>query len=98
MSDDFSPFVDFSKLTDDEIIERLSKINNMIAYYYWSNYTYLVPQLQGWQESAREELRLRAEKRRRDKAKNKQNNTVFDNSEEELEKAKNKDKDTENQP
>jgi hypothetical protein len=94
---DFNPFVDFSKLTDDEIIERLNKINNMISYYYWTPYTYIVPQLQGWQESAREELRQRNDKRRRDKAKNKQSNVVFDNSEEELEKARNKDKE-EKQP
>jgi hypothetical protein len=98
MNQEFGPFTDFSKLTDDEIIERLNKLSNMISYYYWSNYNYLVPQLQEWQDAHRNELTERAEKRRRDKNKHKENNVIFDNSDEviEAEKAakeeKNKDK------
>jgi ferritin-like protein len=96
---DFSPFVDFTKLTDDEIIERMTKANNMIAYYYWTPYNYLVPQLQGWRDSCMEELKTRAEKRRKDKIRNKDNNNVvFDNSEEEMDRLKKEKEDKEKQP
>jgi hypothetical protein len=96
---EFSPYVDFSKLTDEEIFDRLNKLSSMISYYYWSPYNYLVPQLQGWQEGCREELRQRSEKRKRDKIKNKEGiNVVFDNSEEEMQRIKKEKEDKEKQP
>jgi hypothetical protein len=90
MTQESGPFIDFSKLTDEEIIDRLNKISARISYYFWTNYSYLVPQLQSWEEQYREELRSRAEKRRADKAKVKDTNIIFDNSEETLAAAKEK--------
>ena len=87
MTDDIGPFIDFTKLSDEDIIERLNKINARISYYHWTNYGYLVPQLQAWEDQYREELRIRAEKRRMDKDKLKDNPVIFDNSQEELDKA-----------
>lgn len=94
----FNPFVDFKDMTDDAIMERMAKLNEMINYYYNSNYNYLLPQLQGWRDACVYELQIRNEKRRQEKfkKKNPNENVIFDNSEEALEAArakKNKDKD-----
>jgi len=86
---DFNPFGDFSKLTDDEIYEQVSKLNSMIDYYYSTNYSYLVPQLQEWRDLRLELIEERAEKRTHDKAKAKKNSEIiFDNSTEVMDETK----------
>lgn len=86
---DFSPFLDCSKLSDDEIFDKISKLNSRINYYNDSAYAYLVPQLQEWKDGYLDELHTRAEKRAADKAKSKgQSNVIFDNSTEVLEQSK----------
>jgi hypothetical protein len=85
---EFNPFLDFTTFSDDELTERANKLNEMISYYYETEYNYIIPQLQNWRDAHIDELNARIEKRRRDKNKHKESEVIFDNSEEALAAAK----------
>jgi hypothetical protein len=84
----FNVFGDVSKLSDEEIFDQIAKLNDRIAYYYMSEYSYLVPQLQAWRDMRMDAIDERAAKRAADKKKNKENNVIFDNSTEVLDEEK----------
>lgn len=86
--DEFNVFGDCSTLSDDAIFEQINRLNEMISYYYMTNYSYLVPQLQTWRDQRLDMIYERTEKRRMDKMKNKDNPVIFDNSTEVLDAAK----------
>src|ERR1019366_10430078 len=89
MAEDFNVFGDFSKLSDDAVYEQISKLNEMIAYYYMTEYSYLVPQLQEWRDMRMDAVDERVEKRRLDKAKlKKDSHILFDNSDEVMDETK----------
>lgn len=89
---DFNVFGDFSKLSDEAIMEQVNKLNEQIAYYYMTEYSYLVPQLQEWRDMRMDAIDERVEKRRLEKAKLKKNShIIFDNSDEVMDEAKEKD-------
>ena len=91
MIKDFNPFGDYSKLSDDELLEQVARLNERISYYYWTNYNYLVPQLQEWRDLRMDLIQERAEKRRLEKAKlKKDSNIIFDNSTEVMDEEKEK--------
>jgi hypothetical protein len=93
---DFGPFMDFSEFSDDELWDRVGKLNARIEYYYQTSYNYLIPQLQQWVEEHFEELRNREDKRYAEKKAKKNKNKVeveveessviFDNSDEQMAK------------
>lgn len=88
--DEFNVFGDFSKLSDEAIMEQVSKLNSMIDYYYSTSYSYLVPQLQSWRDMRMDAMDERALKRKLDKNKGKESNVIFDNSSEVMNEVKEK--------
>ena len=86
----FSPFVDLSKKTDEELNIDIGRLNAMMNYYYATGHAYLTEQLRTWKDGYYEEINNRQEKKALEREK--KNNIIFDNSDESNKKEMDKQK------